>query len=94
MYFCICKSVSDTQIRQAVEQGARTVGELSAQFGLGDQCGRCLDSIGEWLNVYLSTSAATHEAAVMPSASVAAVSSPPAPATAAPARDAWFMIDP
>lgn len=94
MYFCICKSVSDTQIRQAVEQGARSVGELSAQFGLGDQCGRCLDSIGEWLNTYLSTPAPTHEVTAPPSAPVAAVSPPASVTTAVPARAAWFMIDP
>ena len=94
MYFCICKSVSDTQIRQAVEQGARSVGELSAQFGLGDQCGRCLDSIGEWLNAYLSAPTPTLEDTVMPSAPVAAVSPPASVTTAVPARAAWFMIDP
>jgi bacterioferritin-associated ferredoxin len=94
MYFCICKSVSDTQIRQAVEQGARTVGELSAQFGLGDQCGRCLDSIGEWLKAYLSTSAPTHEDTVTQSDPVAPVSPPASVTAAVPARAAWFTIDP
>ena len=94
MYFCICKSVSDTQIRQAVEQGARSVGELSAQFGLGDQCGRCLDSIGEWLNAYLSMSVPTHEDTVTPSAPAATVSPPASVTTVVPARAAWFMIDP
>lgn len=93
MYFCICKSVSDTQIRQAVEQGARTVGELSVQFGIGDQCGRCLDGIGEWLNAYLSTPAPPVAATVALSAPVIAAA-PAAPVAAAPARAAWFTIDP
>ncbi len=25
MFLCICKSISDTQIREAVDQGARTI---------------------------------------------------------------------
>jgi len=37
MYLCICKAVSDTQIRQAVSQGARTVSDVSARLGVTRQ---------------------------------------------------------
>lgn len=89
MYLCICKSVSDTQIRQAVEQGACTVADLSIRLGVGLECGKCVDSIREWLDVCLTDPPpAAVEAAPRPAPVTAA--SPPA----TPARAAWFTIDP
>jgi bacterioferritin-associated ferredoxin len=54
MYLCICKPVSDTQIRQAVTQGARTVDDVRARLGVGTECGKCLDSIRELLDAVLT----------------------------------------
>ncbi len=54
MYLCICKPVSDTQIRQAILQGARTVGDVSVRLGVGAECGKCLDSIRELLDAVLA----------------------------------------
>ncbi|TVR59846.1 MAG: hypothetical protein EA420_15230 [Candidatus Competibacteraceae bacterium] len=54
MYLCICKAVSDNQIRQAVAQGARTVGDVSVRLGAGTECGKCLDSIRELLDAVLT----------------------------------------
>ncbi|MCH8493519.1 MAG: bacterioferritin-associated ferredoxin [Idiomarina sp.] len=41
MYVCLCKSVTDKQISQAVANGASSVRDLRQQFGLGSQCGKC-----------------------------------------------------
>ncbi|MDZ7621897.1 MAG: (2Fe-2S)-binding protein [Candidatus Competibacteraceae bacterium] len=54
MYLCICKAVSDNQIRQAVARGARTVGDVSARLGAGTECGQCLDSIRDLLDAVLT----------------------------------------
>ena len=42
MYVCVCRAVSDSKIRQAVEQGACTVRALKDRFGVGSVCGRCV----------------------------------------------------
>ena len=57
MYLCTCKSVSDQQIRQAVEQGARSFGDLSVRFGIGIECGKCIDGINALLQECLSAAA-------------------------------------
>jgi len=41
MYVCICKAVTDRQIRQAAEGGARTLGDLRRELGVTADCGRC-----------------------------------------------------
>ncbi|MGC1956032.1 MAG: (2Fe-2S)-binding protein [Gammaproteobacteria bacterium] len=41
MYICICKVVTDSDIRQAVSQGAKSMRELREMTGLASQCGRC-----------------------------------------------------
>ena len=89
MYLCICKSVSDRQIREAVELGARTVGDLSARLGVGVECGKCTDSIREFLDVCLATPLPelTPERPAKPATPVSA------PAKAAEPAHAWFAVD-
>lgn len=42
MYVCICKSVTDGQIRKAVlEQGIDSLRDLRQELGACDQCGKC-----------------------------------------------------
>ncbi|MGX2039434.1 (2Fe-2S)-binding protein [Methylocaldum sp. MU1018] len=42
MYICICKKVTDRQIRQAVqEQEITNMRGLRAALGACDQCGKC-----------------------------------------------------
>lgn len=47
MYVCICNKVTDSQIREACRQGARSVDCLSRQLNLGTCCGRCRDCARE-----------------------------------------------
>ena len=41
MYICLCKSVTDSQIREAVEKGATRFGQVRQELGLASQCGKC-----------------------------------------------------
>ena len=41
MYICLCKAVTDSQIRQAICEGAYSIRELRQRLGVASQCGRC-----------------------------------------------------
>lgn len=41
MYVCLCKGVTDRQIRAEVEDGAQNLREVSRRLGVATQCGKC-----------------------------------------------------
>lgn len=41
MYVCVCNAVTETEIRQAVELGARSLHDLRCGLGVASSCGRC-----------------------------------------------------
>ena len=41
MYVCICKGITDTQIRAAVQDGAGSLREVNSALGVASQCGKC-----------------------------------------------------
>ncbi len=41
MYVCICKGITDHQIRQAVDDGASSFHQVRNNLGLSTQCGKC-----------------------------------------------------
>lgn len=41
MYVCVCKAVTDSQIKQEVSRGARRMCDLKQRLGLCSQCGKC-----------------------------------------------------
>ena len=41
MYVCICKGVTDSQIRDAVCDGATSLKDLSRELGVATGCGKC-----------------------------------------------------
>ena len=43
MYVCICKSVTDKQIRRAAARGVDSLYELRETLGVGEGCGSCAD---------------------------------------------------
>jgi bacterioferritin-associated ferredoxin len=49
MYVCVCKAVTDRQIREAAEGGARTLGDLRRELGVTSECGRCASCAHECL---------------------------------------------
>ena len=42
MIVCVCKAVSDRQIRAAVRDGANSLRHLTRDLGVGTCCGKCL----------------------------------------------------
>ena len=47
MYVCVCHGITERQILGAVEQGARTLGEVQMTLPVGGCCGRCEDCARE-----------------------------------------------
>jgi bacterioferritin-associated ferredoxin len=43
MIVCVCRRVSDKQIREAVADGAHSLECLQFELGVATQCGRCAD---------------------------------------------------
>lgn len=41
MYVCLCKGITDHQIRDLVHAGARSWREVRQQTGCATQCGKC-----------------------------------------------------
>jgi bacterioferritin-associated ferredoxin len=41
MYVCLCKGITDTQIRAAVQDGASSMREVRNSLGVASQCGKC-----------------------------------------------------
>lgn len=50
MYVCICKRVSESEVRAAIQCGARTEESVGEACGAGTGCGACLDRIYELIN--------------------------------------------
>lgn len=49
MYVCVCKAVTDRQIREAAQGGARTLRDLRRELGVTGDCGRCASCAHECL---------------------------------------------
>lgn len=41
MYVCLCKGITDTQIRAAVQDGASSLRDVNRTLGVASQCGKC-----------------------------------------------------
>ena len=54
MYVCICNSVSDRQIRECVDRGARSLFEVQCQLPVGSCCGRCEDTASQVVSEQLT----------------------------------------
>ena len=50
MYVCICKSVTDKQIRRAAARGVDNLYELRETLGVSAGCGTCASSAQEILD--------------------------------------------
>lgn len=49
MYVCVCQAVTDHQIREAAQGGARTLKDLRRDLGVTRDCGRCASCARECL---------------------------------------------
>lgn len=41
MYVCLCKGITDNQIKDAINQGACSMRDLRADLDVATQCGKC-----------------------------------------------------
>ena len=49
MYVCICNAITDQQIREAADAGARDLWDLQARLGVASNCGSCKETASEIL---------------------------------------------
>jgi len=70
MYVCLCKGITDGQIREAVHQGCDSLRDLRRELGVGGQCGKCARDAREVLrDTRAQASAQPYAAAAAMSAS-------------------------
>ncbi len=50
MYVCLCKGITDKQIKAAINDGANSLGRLRKALGVASQCGKCSSMTRELLN--------------------------------------------
>lgn len=49
MYVCLCRGITEKQIRQAATQQSCSMQELSKVMGVGMDCGTCLEYAAQLL---------------------------------------------
>jgi bacterioferritin-associated ferredoxin len=55
MYVCICNGITESQIRDAISDGVRSLRELRADLGVASCCGKCADCAQQVIHEALST---------------------------------------
>jgi bacterioferritin-associated ferredoxin len=57
MYLCLCKGITDSDVREAGRNGIVMPCQLKAKFGLKEAgcCGRCSKNIHEYVQIATST---------------------------------------
>ncbi len=53
MYVHLCKGITDSQIRSAVEDGAQNLREVRDSLGIMTQCGKCAGLTKDIVNGFL-----------------------------------------
>ncbi len=41
MYVCICRQITDNQIRDLCREGVSTLHDIRAKLGVASECGKC-----------------------------------------------------
>lgn len=54
MYVCICRAVTEQEIRDAIELGAHTLHALRKHLGVSTECGKCAPEVRRILKEYRS----------------------------------------
>ena len=54
MFVCICKQVTDGQIRDAVNNGASSFSDVQSELGVATQCGECKNHARQCMRSCLS----------------------------------------
>lgn len=63
MYVCVCNAVTDREIRQCADLGARSLCDLRDSLGVASCCGRCADTADRVLREHTANSSEALEAA-------------------------------
>jgi bacterioferritin-associated ferredoxin len=45
VYVCGCRAVTDREVHDAVQAGARSAAEVAQRCGAGSRCGNCVDLV-------------------------------------------------
>ncbi len=62
MYVCICNSVTDSDIRSAVDEGVRNLAQLRRKTACSSSCGSCREEAREILQLALAEKRQAREA--------------------------------
>jgi bacterioferritin-associated ferredoxin len=54
MYVCICKAITDQDIRQAVANGVDDLASIQTHLGAATNCGACMDHAQEVIDEALA----------------------------------------
>jgi bacterioferritin-associated ferredoxin len=52
MYVCVCKAVTERQVKQAAKEGAGSLRDLRDRLGVTEECGRCAKCALECLRAH------------------------------------------
>jgi bacterioferritin-associated ferredoxin len=50
MFICVCNGITDRQVEEAIDAGARSLEDLSATLGVATGCGSCAAFTRQLLN--------------------------------------------
>lgn len=63
MYVCICRAISDREIRDAVDRGAETLYAVQCELPVASCCGRCQEMASAIIEEHLQLLSKTQKAA-------------------------------
>lgn len=69
MYVCSCNAITDSQIRDAIDDGASDLWALQRETGIASGCGSCRDTASEMLRESRAAKAETAPTRYVPKAS-------------------------
>jgi len=72
MYICICKAVTDGQIRSAVQDGVTSLSGLRESLGCTGQCGKCSKHVKQIRDQVLEDMGGSSNIVAFPATSAAA----------------------
>lgn len=72
MYVCLCRGITDSQIRRAVAAGVDRFSDLRRELDLASQCGKCGSLAREVFHQACATSSPTGAALFYPAVSAVA----------------------
>lgn len=55
MYVCMCHGISDRQIREVLDRGAKSLSEVQTQLPVADCCGCCTQAAQDVIDLHKNT---------------------------------------